>query len=91
MLRVDFYALEGPAGKSKSVSKGSISLDGKKLAVNAGSDKLLKDILLDPITIFGANDEEITYDPKKDPEGWLKNLHMQYKSYVLQATQAVDE
>lgn len=90
MLSVDFYALEGPTGKSKSVKKGSIALDGKKLVVTPATSSLLKGIALDPITIFDEDDEEVTYDPKKDPEGWIKNLYMQYRSYVLQATQAVD-
>lgn len=90
MLTVNFYAVEGPNGKAASVKKGTITLNGNKISYTPATSNLMRGISLDPITVFDADDEEVTYDPKKDPEGWMRNLYLQYKSYVLQASQVIE-
>jgi hypothetical protein len=94
MMRVSFHALEGPTGSASLVDKGSITLnDEGKFQIHPSSpaeEHLLRGVSLDPISFIDDDDEEVTYDPVKQPLDWIKNLHRQYKSYVLLASEAKD-
>lgn len=99
MLRVKVYILTGSKKSNtplKKVLQGTYTYDpdtGLKLEIAADAEypDTLRDMMKDPIWVPNEQGEMIGYHPATNPEGWIRNLHLEYKSFNSYfATEAVE-
>jgi len=94
MLEVEIYAFEGPTDNVQRVSKGTIVYDNEKLIVRpleTQYNRLFRNLLGSPIQVLNAEGDWVQFNPKTDPEGWLRNLHLELRTYALRASEPIEK